>query len=363
MVYRAEQVGSLLRPPALLEARDAFARGAIDLDRLRHVEDHAISEALDRQRAIGLDILTDGEMRRASWLTDMADAVDGFTEHRVLLEWRGPDGSTEPTMARVAGARLRKHRHLGAHEVPFLATHAARPFKVTVPAASNFMYASYKSGISDPAYPNRAVLLADLVAIVRDEVAWLIGQGVSYVQFDAPYYSHYLDARQRERLRGEGVDPDSELDQAIAGDNAVVQGLPRNQTTFALHVCRGNNQSRWYTEGAYDAIAERLFGTLDVDTFLLEYDDERSGGFEPLRLMPKDKTVVLGLVTTKRAELESGDELRRRIEAAARYVPLERLAISPQCGFASVARGNLLTADDQWRKLELVARTARAVWG
>ena len=302
-------------------------------------------------------------MRRGSWLTDMADAVDGFTESRVLLEWRGPGGATEATTARVAGAKLRKTRHLAAHEMPFLKAHAGGPFKITLPAPSNFMFASYKPGISDRVYPTRAALLDDLVAITRDEIQWLVGAGVSYIQFDAPYYSHYLDAHQRERMRAEGVDPDAELEQAIAGDNAALAGLPRTDTTFALHVCRGNSRSRWYTEGAYDAIAERLFGTLDVDTFLLEYDDERSGGFEPLRLVPKGKNVVLGLVTTKQPALESVDALCRRVDEAARYVPLEHLAISPQCGFASVARGNLLSADDQWRKLQLVADTARRVWG
>ena len=361
--YRAEQVGSLLRPAELLEARDALSDGRITEQALRAVEDRAIEEALRRQRDIGLDILSDGEMRRGSWLTDMADAVDGFTESRVLLDWRGPGGATEATTARVAAAKLRKTRHLAEHEMPFLNAHARGPFKITLPAPSNFMFASYKPGISDRVYPNREALLDDLVAITRDEIEWLAGAGVSYIQFDAPDYSHYLDAHQRQRIRGEGVDPDAELEHAIAGDNAAFAGLPRTGTTFALHVCRGNSRSRWYTEGAYDAIAERLFGTLDVDTFLLEYHDERSGGFEPLRLVPNGKNVVLGLVTTKQPALESVDALCRRVDEAARYVPLERLAISPQCGFASVASGNLLTADDQWRKLQLVTETARRIWG
>jgi 5-methyltetrahydropteroyltriglutamate--homocysteine methyltransferase len=361
--YRAEQVGSLLRPAELLDAREAQAAGRLTAEALRAAEDRAIEEALRRQREIGLDILSDGEMRRGSWLTDMADAVEGFTESHVLLEWRGPGGATEATTARVAGAKLHKKRHLAADEMPFLKTHAEGPFKITLPAPSNFMVASYKPGISDRAYPTRAALLDDLVAITRDEIVWLLAAGVSYLQFDAPYYSHYLDAQQRERMRAGGVDADAELEQAIAGDNDALAGLPRTDATFALHVCRGNSRSRWYTEGAYDAIAERLFGTLDVDTFLLEYDNERSGGFEPLRLVPHGKNVVLGLVTTKSPALESVDALSRRVDAAARYVPLEHLAISPQCGFASVARGNLLTADDQWRKLQLVSETARRVWG
>ena len=192
---------------------------------------------------------------------------------------------------------------------------------------------------------------------------WLVSEGVRYIQFDAPYYSHYLDPQQRERLRVAGFDPDQELERAIAGDKAALQEVPRAKVTVALHICRGNSRSRWYTEGGYDAIAEKLFALLDVDAFLLEYDTERSGGFEPLRLVPRNKAVVLGLVTTKEAKLESQDELRRRIDEAARYIPLENLALSPQCGFASVAAGNLLSIDDQWRKLELVVETARKVWG
>jgi 5-methyltetrahydropteroyltriglutamate--homocysteine methyltransferase len=206
-------------------------------------------------------------------------------------------------------------------------------------------------------------LLKDLVEIVRDDVQWLVAEGAQYIQFDAPYYSHYLDPRQRQHMKQAGLDPDKELETAIAGDNAALEGVSRGSVTLALHVCRGNSRSRWYTEGAYDAIAEKLFGMLDVDRFLLEYDSERSGGFEPLRLVPRGKTVVLGLVTTKEPRLESQDELRRRIDKAAKHVPLENLALSPQCGFASVAAGNLLSIDEQWRKLELVVQTARKVWG
>jgi methionine synthase II (cobalamin-independent) len=362
VVYRADHVGSLLRPPELLEARAAFADRAISEDQLRAAEDRAVADALGRQREIGLDVLSDGEMRRGSWLTGMAEAVEGFSEDRVLLEWKGPGGATEATTARVAAAKLRKARKLTAHELPFLARHATGPFKVTLPAPSNFMVSSYKPGVSDRVYPDRAALLADIVRIIQDEVQWLIEKGVTYIQFDAPYYSHYLDPHQRERMHAAGREPDAELQQAIAGDNAAFAGLRRSNVTFALHVCRGNNQSRWYTEGAYDAVAEKLFTTLDVDRFLLEYDDERSGGFEPLRLVPRGKGVVLGLITTKRAALESPDVLRRRIDEAARFVPLEQLAISPQCGFASVARGNMLSADEQWRKLDLVVSTARKVW-
>jgi 5-methyltetrahydropteroyltriglutamate--homocysteine methyltransferase len=361
--FRAEQVGSLLRPPDLLEARSAHAAGEIPLEELRRKEDQAILSALAKQRSIGLDVLSDGELRRASWLTDMAEAVEGFVPEKVTLEWKGPGGRAEGSTAQAAGAKLRKVRKLTGHEVPFLKHEALGNFKVTLPAPSNFVLASYKPGITDAFYPTHADLLRDLVEIVRDEVRWLVSEGVSYIQLDAPFYSHFVDPEQRERLRAAGFDPDKEFERACAGDSAALREVPRGKVTTALHVCRGNSRSRWYTEGGYDAIAEKLFGLLDVDAFLLEYDTERSGGFEPLRLAPRNKTVVLGLVTTKEPTLESEDELRRRIDEAARYVPVENLALSPQCGFASVAAGNLLSMDDQWRKLELVVKTARKVWG
>ena len=360
--YRAEQVGSLLRPPELLAARTAYGEGKLSLEQLREAEDRAIQEGLAKQRESGIDILTDGEMRRGSWLTDMADAVEGFVREKVMLHWKGPGGGEEASTANAVGGKLRKARKLTGHELPFLKKAARGPFKITLPAPSNFMVASYKRGVTDPYYASHADLLRALVEIMRDEIRWLVDEGVRYIQFDAPYYSHYLDPQQRERMRQEGRDPDQELEVGIAGDNAALAGVPRGEVTTALHVCRGNSRSRWYTEGGYDAIAEKLFQTLNVDRFLLEYDTERSGGFEPLRLVPRGKTVVLGLITTKDAELESTADLRRRIDEAARHIPLENLALSPQCGFASVAAGNLLSMDDQWRKLALVAETARQVW-
>ena len=362
-LYRADQVGSLLRPPELLQARAAHAEGQLKLEELRSIEDRAIMQALDKQRQLGLEILSDGEMRRGSWLTDMADAVEGFVPNRVMLEWKGPGGGTEGSTALAAGAKLRKVRKLAGHELPLLQKAAPGAFKITLPAPSNFMVASYKAGITDKFYPAQAEFLHDLVEIVRDDVQWLVSEGVTYIQFDAPYYSHYLDPTQRERMRQAGRDPDLEFDRSVEGDDACFKEIPRDGVTLALHICRGNSRSRWYTEGGYDAIAEKLFGRLNVDRFLLEYDTERSGGFEPLRLVPRGKTVVLGLITTKEPRLESQDELRRRIDEAARYVSPENLALSPQCGFASVAAGNLLSVDDQWRKLELVVETARKVWG
>jgi 5-methyltetrahydropteroyltriglutamate--homocysteine methyltransferase len=361
--YRAEAVGSFLRPPALLQARADHAAGKLKIEELRAAEDRAILSVFDGQKKAGMQLFTDGELRRGSWLTDMADAVEGFVSDKVVLDWKGPGGGFEASSAQAVGAKLKKTRKLTAHELPFLKKSAPGPFKITVPAPSNFMVSSYKRGVSSKFYPTHAELLHDLVDIIRDEIKWLVAEGTTYIQLDAPFYSHYVDSIQRGRLQRDGLNPDEEFKKSVAGDNSLLQDIPRGKVTVSTHICRGNSRSRWYTEGSYDAIAERLFGSLDVDNFLLEYDTERAGGFEPLRLVPRGKTVVLGLVTTKTPKLESQDDLRRRIDEAARYVPLENLAISTQCGFASVAAGNLLTIDEQWRKLELVASVARKVWG
>jgi len=359
---RAEQVGSLLRPADLLAARAARADGRLDPSALRAKEDEAIRAAVARQRDIGLDVLCDGEMRRYSWLTGMADAVDGFLSDSVLLEWHGPGGGREQTTAKIVGATLRKREMLTANEVPFMKSLGV-PFKVTIPAPSNFVPTGFKPGVTDRFYRDRDALLADLAAIVRDEIEWLIAQGVTYIQLDAPFYSHYLDPAHRKAMQMSGTNPDAEFESAVAGDNATFAGLQRPGVTMAVHICRGNSRSRWYTEGGYDAIAGKLFARLDVDRFLLEYDTDRSGTFEPLRLVPRGKDVVLGLITTKEPALERADDVRRRIDEAARFMPLENLALSPQCGFASIAAGNLLSMDDQWKKLELVVDVARKTWG
>jgi len=361
--YRADHVGSLLRPPELLEARSRHAAGGSGLEELRKVEDRAILEALALQRQAGLDVFSDGEFRRGSWLTSMAEAVEGFVSDKIIIEWHGPGGGAEASTAQVAGARLQQRRRLTEHEVAFLKAHSQGPFKVTIPTPSSFLLVSYKPGLTDRFYPTRREMVQALALVVRREIAALMDEGVPYIQLDAPYYTSYLDDRVRQRLRQNGVDPDSAFEESLAADSASLKGVGREGVTLAMHVCRGNSRSRWFTEGGYDPVAEKLFGTLPVDRFLLEYDTERSGGFEPLRFVPRGKTVVLGLVTTKEPRLESQDALLRRIDEASRYLPKEDLAVSPQCGFASVAAGNLLSPDDQRRKLELVAQLARRVWG
>jgi 5-methyltetrahydropteroyltriglutamate--homocysteine methyltransferase len=232
-----------------------------------------------------------------------------------------------------------------------------------LPTANQFPAIYYKKGISDKIYPTYSDFLWDIVPIIKAEIQDLVKEGAQYVQIDAPRYSYYIDPKWRSYVKNEmGLDPDEALDEAIRVDNACLEGAKRPGVTLAIHLCRGNNRSQWYAEGGYDAIAEKLFGQLNVDAFLLEYESERAGTFEPLRFVPRGKTVVLGLVSSKLAELESSDQLARRIDEASKYVPLENLAISPQCGFASTMEGNLLTEEQQWQKLKLVVDTAVQVW-
>ncbi|MBV8083595.1 MAG: hypothetical protein JO247_02155 [Chloroflexi bacterium] len=361
--YRADQVGSLLRPPELLKARADLAEGKVDLEYLRYEEDRAILDVLALQRQVGMDVLTDGEYRRGGWMTDMAESVEGFVRQSMVMRWHGPNGGDEPSLSSVVGGKLKRRKRLTGDQAPFLVEHAQGPVKMTIPSPSGFMASSWRPGVSDAAYPTPAAMLHDLSAIVRDEVAALAGEGVAYIQLDTPQYSYFADQHMLGTLREKGLDLSTQLDLAIESDNACLNGLDRSKITTGLHICRGNSRSRWVAEGGYDAIAEQLFGGLEADRFLLEYDSDRAGGFEPLRFVPPPKVVVLGLVTTKSPELEDRDRLARRIEQASQFVPLERLALSPQCGFASVAAGNLLDWDDQRRKLQLVVDTARLVWG
>jgi 5-methyltetrahydropteroyltriglutamate--homocysteine methyltransferase len=245
-----------------------------------------------------------------------------------------------------------------------LKQHAPGPIKITMPGVMTRAMAWYKPGLTDRFYPTRPDLMQELVAILQREVQALLDEGVSYIQLDSLHYVIRLaDPRYRQQLLQAGGDPDQELDETIAADNASLRGAQRPGVTVGLHMCRGNNRSAWISEGGYEATAEKAFNALQVDRFLLEYDTERAGGFEPLRFVPRGKTVVLGLISSKEPQLESQDVLRRRIDEAARYMPIENLALSPQCGFASTAPGNLLTWDEQRRKLDLVVETTRRVWG
>jgi len=362
--YRADHVGSLLRPEELLKAR---AGERIERSRLRALEDEHIRRVLARQKGLGLKIFTDGELRRLNFMSDFNESVDGLKESDNLLRsWQaGAGGSTQPT--RVPGivvGKINQTKRLTRHEVAFMKQHSPGDIKITLPTANQFPAIFFKRGVSDKAYPNHSALLWDIVPIIKAEIHALVDEGVKYVQVDAPRYTYYVDPKWRSYIKSEmGLDPDEALDEAIRADNTCFEGARRPGVVLAIHLCRGNNRGQWYAEGGYDAIAEKLFGQLQVDAFLLEYESERAGTFEPLRFVPRGKTVVLGLVSSKAPELESQDQLRRRIEEAGKYVPLENLALSPQCGFASVMEGNLLSEDDQWRKLELVVDTAAKVWG
>ena len=359
-MYRADQVGSLLRPTELIEARHADAPA----DQVRALEDRHVLRVLARQREVGLDVVTDGELRRKNFMSDLTDAVDGFnTDDIAARPWRGASAKVS-SVTGIVVAKLAQRRALTGAELPFLRAHATGPVKLTLPSATQFPAIAYKRGVTDRVYPSHSELLWDIAGIIKAEMQALAEAGIPYLQIDAPRYSYYIDPKWRAWLTTElGVDPDAALDEAIRVDNACFDAARRPGVTVAIHLCRGNNRSHWYAEGGYDAIAEKLFAELRVDRFLLEYDDARSGGFEPLRFVPRGKLVVLGLVSSKLAALESAAELRRRIDEAARHVPLDELALSPQCGFASTMEGNLLTEDDQWAKLALVASTARAVWG
>src|SRR5437773_3949381 len=369
--FRADNIGSLLRPPELLEARAALREGRMNEQQVREIEDRSILTALEMQKAAGVQIFTDGEYRRDIFTADITKAIDGLVPGKpvVKFEWRGKgkalaEESKEGNLQYIVGGKLRKKGRFTPGEAPFLKQHASGPFKVCTPDSMQDAVSRYRPGVSDKVYPTIHDMLKDVAAIMRDEVQALIDEGASYVQLDAPSYSTFYDPRRRELLKQSGVDPTEAFDAAIAADNAMVQGIKRNvDVVIGIHFCRGNKRSAWGAEGSYEPIAEKAFGSLQMDRYLLEFDTERAGGFEPLRFVPKSKTVVLGLVTTKEPRLESEDELLRRIEQASKYVPMENLALSTQCGFASAASGNLLSSDDMRRKLELVAKTAHKVWG
>jgi 5-methyltetrahydropteroyltriglutamate--homocysteine methyltransferase len=361
--YRADHIGSLLRPAELLQARSANVGSA----QLRALEDKQILRVIEKQKELGFKIFTDGELRRGNFMSDFNDAVEGLEQGvAVARTWQTAGGaSSRPSMVpgTVVG-KIKQTRRLTQHEFDFLKQHSPGDIKVTLPTANQFPAIYFKKGISDKIYPDHSAFLWDIVPIIKAEIQALTSEGAQYVQIDAPRYSYYIDPKWRNYIKNEmGLDPEQALDEAVRADNACLEGAKRQDVILAIHLCRGNNRSQWYAEGGYDAIAEKLFGRLNVDAFLLEYESERAGTFEPLRFVPRGKTVVLGLISSKLPELESLDQIARRIDEASKYVPLENLALSPQCGFASTMEGNLLTEEQQWQKLKLVVDTAKKVWG
>ncbi len=359
-MFRSDVVGSLLRPEYLKQARQKHETGQISESEFKRIEDRAVDEAIALQQRAGLSVITDGELRRYAFYGHLIDAVEGFDKTGGwAIPFRDEKGEQLVLKRPVLVSRLRRKRPMCAEEFTYVRARTPHRAKTTLISAQQAA-AYYDKEKSAGAYSTIDGYLSDLVDILRDEVAELIRLGCTYIQIDSPQYAALLDPELRDGYRRRGNDPDRLLDLSTEMDNALIGQHPG--ITFGLHLCRGNNQSKFYAAGDYGPIT-KVFQKTRFQRFLLEYDDERSGGFEPLRHVPEDRAVVLGLVSSKRATLEPKEELKRRIEQASRFIPLDRLALSPQCGFASTMEGNLLTVADQEAKLRLVAEAAEEVWG
>lgn len=363
--FRADHVGSLLRPPEVIAARAAADRGEIDAERLHAVEDTAIRDVVAGQERVGLEVVTDGEFRRENWYADFIGRLAGV-EIRAADE--NPAFAADPGNAVhyvpknvVTVGPLSRPAPVLVGDFAFLAGVTHRTPKITIPSPSRLHFHGGRSVVSVAAYPDIEAFFADVVRAYRAEIADLEAAGCRYVQIDDPLFSYFISERMRAEIVANGERPAERLARYVRLINDCIAER-RADTAIGIHVCRGNARSAWIAEGGYERIAEQLFPELHNDHFLLEYDDDRSGDFAPLRFMPRDKRVVLGLVTSKHGRLEDRSTLLRRIDEATRYVPLENLAISPQCGFASVVEGNIITPDDQWAKLRLVVETAREMW-
>jgi 5-methyltetrahydropteroyltriglutamate--homocysteine methyltransferase len=366
--FRADHVGSLLRPPALLEARDAHAAGRMTDDQLKAVEDEAIRDVIALQREVGLQSVTDGEYRRASWHMDFIYQLGGVTRvegENLKVHFHNADGDIEFTPAAAhVDAKITLEKTIFGDAYTFLADNVAegQTPKLTIPSPSMVHYRGGRSAIDSTVYPDLDAFWADLADAYRDEIARLYALGCRYLQLDDTSLAYVNDPEQRQLVGELGGDPDHQHETYIATINRALAGRP-DDMTITTHLCRGNHASSWVASGGYDFVADALFNDLQVDGFFLEYDDERSGTFEPLRFVPKDKLVVLGLVTTKTPKLEEKDALKRRIDEAAKIVDLDQLCLSPQCGFSSTVTGNNLTRDEQKAKLNLIVETADEVWG
>jgi 5-methyltetrahydropteroyltriglutamate--homocysteine methyltransferase len=368
--FRADHVGSLLRPKALLAAREDHRAGRIDADSLRAIEDEAIRDVVRTQADAGLRTATDGEFRRTSWHMDFIYALGGIspTDERMTVHFYNEAGELDFSSAALSvHDRITLERTIFAEAFTFLrdtvaATAPGLTPKLTVPSPSMVHYRGGRAAIDPAVYPDLDAFWADLTAAYAAQVRGVGELGCTYLQFDDTSLAYLNDPRQREIVAAAGGDPEHQHELYIRHINEALSARPAGMAV-TTHLCRGNFRSSWAAEGSYDFVAEALFGELAVDGFFLEYDDERSGGFAPLRFVPPGKQVVLGLVTTKRGGLEDKDTLKRRIEEAARYVPLDQLCLSPQCGFSSTVEGNALTYDEQVAKLRLIVETAEEVWG
>ncbi len=364
--FRADHVGSLLRPPGLLRARADFADGQIDAEELRGVEDDAIREIVRKQEEIGLQSATDGEFRRESWHMDFIYQLDGITKEagHIAVKFHNEQGDIEftPAALHVDGKLGVSKTIFGDHFQFLQRTVTSAVPKLTIPSPSMVHYRGGKAALDPSVYAELDAFWADLTAAYREEVRRLGELGCTYLQFDDTSLAYMNDPHQRDYIASIGGDPERQHVEYIRHINEALAERPDGMCV-TTHMCRGNFRSSWAAEGSYDFVAEALLNELEVDGFFMEWDDERSGGFEPLRFLPKgSKQVVLGLVTTKRGELESKDELERRIEDASRYAPLEQLCLSPQCGFSSTVEGNMLSEEEQWAKLRLILEVAQEVW-
>jgi 5-methyltetrahydropteroyltriglutamate--homocysteine methyltransferase len=366
--FRADHVGSLLRPPELARARADFRAGRIDASALREVEDAAIRDVIELQRSAGLQTVTDGEFRRASWHMDFIYSLQGVEQvegESIHVHFRSEEGEYDyaPPAMRVSG-RVGLADTIFAPAFEFLRDNAAptQTPKLTIPSPSMVHYRGGNSSISESVYPDIDRFWDDLTAAYRDQVRGVYDLGGRYLQLDDTSLAYINDPAQRAHIEQIGGDPDHLHEQYIANINQALADKP-DDLVITTHLCRGNNQSMWVAEGGYDFVAEALFGDLNVNGYFLEFDDERSGTFEPLRFVPAGKQVVLGLITTKRPQLEDRDLLKRRIDEASRFVDIEQLCLSPQCGFSSTEEGNKLTIDEERAKLELIVETAEQIWG
>jgi methionine synthase II (cobalamin-independent) len=364
--FRADHVGSLLRPPELLQARDDATAGKIDADELRAIEDEAIRRIVAKQGEIGLQSATDGEFRRASWHMDFIYELDGITKEagHIAVKFHNEKGDIEFTPAALhVDGKLGVSKTIFGDAFSFLReTVTTNVPKLTIPSPSMVHYRGGKAAIDPDVYAEMDAFWADLTAAYREQVRRLGELGCTYLQVDDTSLAYMNDPHQREYIASIGGDPERQHVEYIHHINEALAGRPEGMSV-TTHMCRGNFRSSWAAEGSYDFVAEALLNELEVDGFFMEWDDERSGGFEPLRFLPKgEKQVVLGLVTTKRGELESKDEIKRRIDEASQFAPIEQLCLSPQCGFSSTVEGNELTEDEQWAKLRMIVEVAEEVW-
>ncbi len=362
--FRADHVGSLLRPPRLLAARERYFAGEMPAEELREVENEAIADAIKKQEAVGLQSVTDGEFRRTYFHIDFLEQLEGVSvSGGIAVKFRSKKGEVNFAPPRLAvSGKLRHVKDIQKRDFEFLQSHTSCTPKVTIPSPTMVHFRGGRKAIDIEAYPDLDQFFEDLAQCYRDEINSLYEAGARYIQMDDTNLAYLCDPQIREDTRSRGEDPNQLPRTYAALINSVIDGRP-DDLTITVHLCRGNFRSSWVAEGSYEPVAEILFNEMNVDAYFLEYDDERSGDFAPLRFMPADKTLVVGLVTTKVGELEDQNELIKRVHEAANYMPLENMCLSPQCGFSSTVHGNELSEDQQWAKLELVVETARKIWG